>query len=150
MTQGQQTLAAIMLTDAVGFSARMSVNEVLTLELIRRDQQLMTSLCKQHQGRVLKSTGDGLLMAFSSAAQAVNCGLKIQRELHNRNADLAADQALPHRIGIHLGDVFFSESDVMGNGVNIADRLQAEAEPGGLCISQIVYDVVKSDRKSVV
>lgn len=144
MTQGQQTLAAIMLTDAVGFSARMSVNEVLTLELIRRDQQLMTSLCKQHQGRVLKSTGDGLLMAFSSAAQAVNCGLKIQRELHNRNADLAADQALPHRIGIHLGDVFFSESDVMGNGVNIADRLQAEAEPGGLCISQIVYDVVKS------
>ena len=133
-----------MLTDAVGFSARMSVNEVLTLELIRRDQQLMASLCQQHNGRVLKSTGDGLLMAFSSAAQAVNCGLKIQRELHSRNQTLEADQALLHRIGIHLGDVFFSESDVMGNGVNIANRLQAEAEPGGLCISQIVYDVVKS------
>jgi serine/threonine protein kinase/class 3 adenylate cyclase len=144
VTQGQQTLAAIMLTDAVGFSARMSVNEELTLELIRRDQKIMASLCKQHEGRVLKSTGDGLLMAFSSAAQAVNCGLKIQRELHNRNQGFDAEKALLHRIGIHLGDVYFSESDVMGNGVNIADRLQAEAEPGGLCISQIVYDVVKS------
>jgi serine/threonine-protein kinase len=133
-----------MLTDAVGFSARMSVDEVLTLQLIRRDQQLMTTLCNAHEGQVLKSTGDGLLMFFASAVQAVNCGLSIQRELQNRNQGVAPDQALLHRIGIHLGDVFFHESDVMGNGVNIAERLQTEAEPGGLCISQIVYDVVKS------
>nr|WP_228037477.1 protein kinase [Nodosilinea sp. LEGE 06152] len=133
-----------MLTDAVGFSARMSVREELTLSQLQRDQALMETLCEQFEGKVLKSTGDGLLMYFASAVQAVSCGLEIQKELARINASADGDLALLHRIGIHLGDVFFSQSDVMGNGVNIAARLQTEAHPSGLCISKIVYDVVKS------
>lgn len=144
MTHGHRTLAAIMLTDAVGFSARMSVNEELTLAQLQRDQALMETLCQRFEGQVLKSTGDGLLMYFVSAVQAVSCGLEIQKELHRLNGEAETDQVLLHRIGIHLGDVFFSQSDVMGNGVNIAARLQTEAQPRGLCISKIVYDVVKS------
>nr|WP_277874240.1 protein kinase [Nodosilinea sp. FACHB-131] len=133
-----------MLTDAVGFSARMSVREELTLSQLQRDQALMEALCEQFEGKVLKSTGDGLLMYFASAVQAVTCGLEIQKELHRINVNAEGEPALLHRIGIHLGDVFFSQSDVMGNGVNIAARLQTEAHPSGICISKIVYDVVKS------
>lgn len=144
MTHGHRTLAAIMLTDAVGFSARMSVREELTLSQLQRDQALMETLCEQFEGKVLKSTGDGLLMYFASAVQAVTCGLEIQKELHRINVNAEGEPALLHRIGIHLGDVFFSQSDVMGNGVNIAARLQTEAHPSGICISKIVYDVVKS------
>ncbi|MGP1375202.1 MAG: adenylate/guanylate cyclase domain-containing protein [Almyronema sp.] len=121
----------------------MSVNEELTLKLICQDLQLMEEVCQQAEGKVLKSTGDGLLMSFVSAVQAVTCALKIQKRLAERQAIDLSEQPLEHRIGIHLGDVFFSQSDVMGNGVNIAARLQHQAEPGGICISQTIYDVVK-------
>jgi WD40 repeat protein/class 3 adenylate cyclase/energy-coupling factor transporter ATP-binding protein EcfA2 len=137
-------LAAIVFTDGVGFSARMAADEEHTLELIRRDLQLMTELCQQFEGQVLKTTGDGLLMAFSSAVQAVNCSVAIQRAIAQMAETLSPEDLLTHRIGIHLGDVFFSETDVMGNGVNIAARLQTTAEPGGITISQMVYDVVKN------
>ncbi|HEY9888911.1 MAG TPA: adenylate/guanylate cyclase domain-containing protein, partial [Candidatus Obscuribacterales bacterium] len=143
-SQGQRTLAAIILTDAVGFSARMSVDEEYTLSLIHRDLQLMEKLCKQYEGRVIKSTGDGLLMCFASAVQAVSCSLEMQRQLTQAYEQIPAHKRLQHRVGVHLGDVFFKDADVMGNGVNIAARLQTEAYPGGICISQIVYDVVKS------
>lgn len=142
--QGQRTLAAIVVTDAVGFSARMSTDEELTLSLIQRDLRRMDALCQQFEGQVLKSTGDGLLMYFNSAVQAVRCTIAIQQELAHLNTTLSSDRVLLHRIGVHLGDVFFNQADVMGNGVNIAARLQTEANPGGICISQIVYDVVKS------
>jgi serine/threonine protein kinase/class 3 adenylate cyclase len=144
VTHGHRTLAAIVLTDAVGFSARMARHEESTLSQIQRDQELMQKLCQGFEGKVLKSTGDGLLMYFASAVQAVSCGLAIQQELARTDGHLDGEPALLHRIGIHLGDVFFSQSDVMGNGVNIAARLQTEAHPSGLCISKLVYDVVKS------
>ncbi|MEO0540513.1 MAG: protein kinase, partial [Cyanobacteria bacterium P01_A01_bin.105] len=137
--QGQRALAAIVVTDAVGFSARMSVDEERTLKLIHRDLKRMTGQCQDFNGQVLKSTGDGLLMYFVSAVQAVSCAIAIQKAL-----SLQTDDSLVHRIGIHLGDVFFSDSDVMGNGVNIAARLQTQASPGGICLSQVVYDVVKA------
>jgi class 3 adenylate cyclase len=142
--RGHRTLAAIVFTDGVNFSARMSTDEEHTLDLVRRDFKLMKKLCQQFEGQVLKNTGDGLLMYFVSAVQAVGCALEIQERIRAVAADLPARDVLIHRIGIHLGDVFFSETDVMGNGVNIAARLQAEAEPGGICISQTVFDVVKS------
>ena len=141
-SQGHSSLAAIILTDAVGFSARMSTDEEDTLGLIHRDLKLMETLCQQFEGQVIKSTGDGLLMCFSSAVQAVSCSLEIQRQLVTP-AQLS-QKRLEHRIGVHLGDVFFKDDDVMGNGVNIAARLQTEAHPGGICISQVVYEVVKS------
>ncbi|NEQ39301.1 MAG: NACHT domain-containing protein [Okeania sp. SIO3I5] len=143
--KGQRTLAAILFTDAVSFSARMSEDEEHTLKLIDRDLKLMANICRQFEGCVLKSTGDGLLMYFASAIQAVACATEVQKQLTENAANLPQKDILIHRIGIHLGDVFFSDNDVMGNGVNIAARLQAEAEPGGICISQTVYDVVKNN-----
>ncbi|OLP16590.1 hypothetical protein BST81_20550 [Leptolyngbya sp. 'hensonii'] len=142
--RGQRTLAAVVFTDGVNFSARMSQDEEGTLDRISQDLDVMRELCQRYDGRVLKSTGDGLLMCFSSALNAVTCALEIQKEITEAASLLPPDKALQHRIGIHLGDVFISESDVMGTGVNIAARLQSQAEAGGICISQTVYDVVKT------
>lgn len=144
ISDGQRLLAAIMVTDAVGFSARMSVDEGLTLRLIERDLILIAQICVDFGGKVLKSTGDGLLMYFLSAVEAVSCGLEIQRRLVDQALGLEPDQYLDHRIGIHLGDIVVSEQDVMGNGVNITARLQNYAQPRGLCVSQTIFDVVKA------
>ena len=142
--QGRRTLAAIVFTDVAGFSARVQDDEDRTLRLVKRDFDFMKKICGRAGGQVLKSTGDGLLMFFSSAVQAVTCALEIQRSFARAARKLPADQLLQHRIGIHLGDVFVDGADVMGDGVNIAARIQGEAEPGGICISQTVYDVVKN------
>lgn len=139
-SRGQRALAAIVVTDAVGFSARMSVDEENTLQLIQRDLALMAEHCEEFEGQVLKSTGDGLLMYFVSAVQAVSCAIAIQKAFHSQEKQ--AD-SLSHRIGIHMGDVFFNNSDVMGNSVNIAARLQTQAKPGGICLSKLIYDLVK-------
>lgn len=141
---GQRLLAAIMVTDAVGFSTRMSVDEGLTLRLIDRDLSLIAQICVDFGGKVLKSTGDGLLMYFLSAVEAVSCGLEMQRRLADQSLGLPPEQYLDHRIGIHLGDIVVSEQDVMGNGVNITARLQTYAQPRGLCVSQTIFDVVKA------
>jgi adenylate cyclase len=141
--KGQRTLTTVVFTDCVGFSARMSVDEDHTLDLIRRDLKLMRQLCQQFEGRVLKTTGDGLLMCFSSAVKAVECAIEIQQAIAQTAAQLLPNDSLMHRIGIHLADMYITETDVMGNGVNIAARLQTEADPGGICISQTVYDVTK-------
>jgi class 3 adenylate cyclase len=140
----QRTLAAIVFTDVVSFSARMHTDEVGTLKLLQRDFAEMRRLCAEHEGEVLKTTGDGLLLTFTSAVQAVACALAMQRQFAAEAKDPAAGSLLQHRIGIHLGDVLVQDKDVMGDGVNIASRIQSEAEPGGICISQTVYDVVKN------
>jgi adenylate cyclase len=144
LSEGQRLLAAIMVTDAVGFSTRMSVDEGLTLRLIDRDLSLIAQVCGEFGGTVLKSTGDGLLMYFFSAVEAVSCGLEMQRRLTDLALGLGPNQYLEHRIGIHLGDIVVSEQDVMGNGVNITARLQTYAKPRGLCVSQTIFDVVKA------
>jgi class 3 adenylate cyclase len=133
-----------MITDAVGFSTRMSVDEESTLRLIDRDLTLIGDICREFGGTVLKSTGDGLLMYFLSAVEAVSCGLEMQRQLVDLAVGLDAHQYLDHRIGIHLGDILVSQQDVMGNGVNITARLQTYAKPRGLCVSRTIYDVVKA------
>jgi class 3 adenylate cyclase len=139
----QRILAAVVFSDAVGFSARMAADEERTLGLVERDLGLMRQICQETQGRVLKSTGDGLLMYFDNALQAVACALEIQKQLANQSKSLSDDDVLNHRIGIHLGNVYLKDNDIMGNGVNIAARLQTQAEPGGICLSKTVYDDVK-------
>ena len=136
----QSSLAAIVFTDIVGFSRLMSEDEANTLPRARAELARLKGLCERHKGRVLKSTGDGLLMHFTSAVQAVACALEIQKPTP------AGEEKplLQHRIGIHLGDVYLDDGDAMGDGVNIAARLQAQADPGGICISKTVYDVVKN------
>ena len=141
---GQRSLAAIVFTDVVSFSAQMQADEENTLRLLARDFAAMSKICIEHQGSVLKTTGDGLLLYFSSAVQAVACALTMQRHFAFEGKRQPSAEMLIHRVGIHLGDVFVNDQDVMGDGVNIAARLQAEAQPGGICISQTVYDVVKN------
>jgi WD40 repeat protein/class 3 adenylate cyclase len=142
--KGQRILAAIAFTDGVSFSARMALDEAGTTLVIQRDLDLMARLCHQFEGHVIKSTGDGLMMYFPSAVKAVECAVEIQRQIAALATQLPPQEIMAHRIGIHLGDVAFSGADVMGSGVNIAARLQTKADPGGICISQTVYDVVKS------
>jgi len=143
-SESRRTLGAIVFTDVANFTRRVAQDETLTLGLVKRDLEMMGRYCGKFDGRVIKNTGDGLLMYFSSAVQAVSCAVKVQKILSDSAKKLPVGQVLKHRIGIHLGDVFLSETDVLGDGVNIAARLQQQAEPGGICFSQTVYDVVKN------
>jgi class 3 adenylate cyclase len=143
----QRLLAAIVFTDVVGFSKRMQTEEAGTLKLLERDFVTMRAFSAMHSGRVIKSTGDGLLLFFASAVQAVEWCLKTQRHFADQAAELEAKEVLKHRMGIHLGDVVVAAGDVMGDGVNIAARVQVEAPAGGICISQEVYAVVKNKMK---
>ena len=140
----QRVLAAIVFTDAVDFSARIGENEERTVELIREDIEVMRNLCAEFDGQVVKSRGDGLMMLFTSAVQAVSCAVEIQKCFADRLKTNPKDDRLTHRIGIHLGDVLMSDGDALGDGVNVAARLEEESEPGGICMSQTVYDVVKN------
>jgi class 3 adenylate cyclase len=144
VVSGQRQLAVIMFTDAVGFSAQMHEQEVATLNRIERDSEAMRRIAISHDGTVLKSTGDGLLIQFASAVQAVASALEIQEHFRTRHAAGVTTSTLRHRVAVHLGDVFVGQGDVMGDGVNIAARLVGEALPGGIAISQTVYDVVKN------
>jgi len=121
----------------------MAADERHTLALLERDFQLMRSLCTERGGRTLKTLGDGLLLYFTSAEKAVLCAIAIQKALAWAAAQRAPSDNLDHRIGIHFGEVFFNGRDVMGNGVNLAARLQTLAAPGGICLSQTIYDTVK-------
>ena len=141
---GQRQLAAIVFTDVAGFSSKVAANEERTLRRVREDLEFIGDLSAVHNGKIIKTTGDGLLISFGSAIDAVSFATEAQRKIYEQNVSLRPSDRLEHRMGIHLGDIFLTDSDVMGDGVNIAARLQSEAEPGGICISQTVYDVVKN------
>jgi len=141
---GRRRLAAIMFTDAVGSSRLMGDNEDHVMSLLKRDIRIIDDLCQQFEGRVLKSMGDGCLAIFESGVHAVECAREIQRHFGEQSRFLPENEVLEHRIGIHLGDVYVSDDDAMGDGVNIAARLQSEAPNGGICISQALYEVVKT------
>ncbi len=142
--QIQRTLAAIVVTDAVGFSKHMSRDEDRSLTIINRDLALISELCEFFEGKILKTVGDGVLMYFVSAVQAAACAVEIQKTFAGFVKSGTEGDHFTHRVGVHLGDIFFNQQDMMGTGVNVAARLEAEAKPGGICMSQVVYDVVKS------
>ncbi len=142
--QIQRTLAAIVVTDAVGFSKHMSQDEDRALSIIHRDLQLIGELCEFFEGQILKTVGDGMLMYFISAVQAAACAVEIQRTFGGFIQSGQASNHFVHRVGVHLGDIFFNQEDMMGTGVNVAARLESEAYPGAICMSQVVYNVVKS------
>lgn len=139
---GERRLTAVMFTDVANFSGLSETDEEQTLVSLRRDFEIMFDLLARHKGKLLKTLGDGLLCHFQSAVHAVKCAQDIQRVLAAAPVQSGA-VALKHRIGIHVGDVFVTETDIAGNGVNIAARLQSRALPGGVCISQTVFDLVK-------
>ncbi|MCP2729429.1 CHASE2 domain-containing protein [Symplocastrum sp. BBK-W-15] len=142
-----RVLAAIVFTDVESFTKKMVTDEQHTLELVHRDFQLMNQICQEFEGQILKSLGDGLLMYFASVEKAVSSSIAMQKAIATAATNLPESDILRHRIGIHLGEVFFNGNDVMGNGVNMAARLQTQAIAGGICLSQTVYDVVKNTIK---
>jgi adenylate cyclase len=136
-------LAAVMFTDTVGFTASTQANEGRTLELLRQQADLLRPLVALHQGREIKSTGDGFLVEFDSALKAVQCAVNIQRRIHERNSE-DGQAPIRVRIGVHLGDVVQSGTDILGDAVNIAARIEPLAEPGGVCVSGAVYEQVRT------
>ena len=142
--QIQRTLAAVVVTDAVSFSKYMSQDEDKALAMINRDLQLISEVCEFFEGQILKTLGDGVLMYFVSAVQAAACAVEMQKTFAGFVRNGQADEHFTHRVGVHLGDIFFNQQDMMGTGVNIAARLESAAKPGAICMSQVVYDVVKS------
>lgn len=136
-------LAAIMFTDTVGYTSSTQADEGRTLDLLRQQAELVRPLVAVHQGREIKSTGDGFLVEFDSALKATQCAVNIQRMIHERNAERGL-APIRIRIGIHLGDVVQSGTDILGDAVNIAARIEPVAEPGGICVSSAVHEQVRN------
>jgi adenylate cyclase len=139
----ERRLAAVLAADMVGFSRLMEVDETGTLARLKthRIELIDPAIAKNH-GRIIKTTGDGLLVEFHSVAEAVLCAAEIQRRMARRNADVAPARWMQFRIGVNLGDVIVDENDIFGDGVNVAARLEMLAEPGGICVSGAVRDQV--------
>ena len=137
-------LAAILAFDVAGYSRMMRADEEGTHERVKAHRRdLVDPLILQHHGRIVKFTGDGLLVEFASIVDAVLCAVEVQCGMHRRNADVAERQRITFRIGANLGDVIAEPEDIYGDGVNIAARLEALAEPNGICLSQVVHEQVR-------
>jgi TolB-like protein/class 3 adenylate cyclase len=140
----QRRLAAILAADVAGFSRLMGEDEegtLAALKEIRRD--LADPKINAHRGRVVKTTGDGLLVEFASVVDAVRCAVEVQREMALRNASVPATRRIEFRMGLNLGDIIIDEDDIYGDGVNVAARLEALAEPSGVLVSRTVRDHVR-------
>ena len=137
-------LAAILAADVAGYSRLMGVDEEGTHERLKAHlAELVHPKIAEHRGRIVKNTGDGFLAEFASVVDAVRCAAEVQRGMAERNADAPAEERIEFRIGINLGDVIAEEHDIFGDGVNVAARLEALAEPGGNCVSRVVRDQVR-------
>ena len=142
-TSVTRRLAAIVIADVVGYTRLMERDDTGTYARVRliRDEVVDPAIVS-HGGRIVKSAGDGLLAEFSSALAALRASIQIQRQMASRNAAAAADERIDYRIGVNLGDIMVEDGDIAGDGVNVASRLEALAEPGGICVSTGVYEQV--------
>jgi adenylate cyclase len=144
MTAATRRLAAILAADVAGYSRLMGADEEGTLAAVKEIRRAFWDpKTEEHHGRIVKTTGDGLLIEFASVVDAVRCAVELQQTMAARNAALPGDRRIAFRIGINLGDVILDEGDIYGDGVNIAARLEALAEPGGICVSRVVRDQVR-------
>ncbi|MGH6719674.1 MAG: adenylate/guanylate cyclase domain-containing protein [Alphaproteobacteria bacterium] len=142
-TGANRRLAAILAADMVGYSRLMGDDEAGTLARLRTHRlELIDPTIAKCRGRIIKTTGDGMLVEFASVVDAVTCAAEIQRRMARRNVDVAPDRRIEYRIGINLGDIIVEDDDIFGDGVNVAARLQEIAEPGGLCVSGAVLDQI--------
>ncbi len=140
----ERRLAAILAADVVGYSRLMGKNEEGTLFALKAVRREVTDpKIDEHRGRIVKTTGDGLLVEFASIVDAVRCAVDIQREMKWRCELTPAEDPIVLRIGINLGDIIIDEADIFGDGVNVAARLEGLADPGGICVSRIVRDQVR-------
>jgi adenylate cyclase len=138
-------LAAIMAMDVVGYSRLIGADEAGTLARVKAHRvELAEPLIAEHRGRVVKLTGDGTLVEFASAVEAVECAVAIQAGIAEREATKPEVRRIRYRIGINIGDIVLEDGDIFGDGVNVAARLEGLAEPGGICVARNVYDQVKT------
>jgi class 3 adenylate cyclase len=145
----QRRLAAILAADVVGYSRLMGSDEIGTLTSLKSHRrELVDAGIAEHHGRIVKTTGDGMLVEFASVVDAVACAVNIQRSMAQRNADVSQEKQIVFRIGINVGDIIIDGDDIFGDGVNIAARLEALCEPGGVCISRAANDEVR-DKLSI-
>jgi len=140
----KRKITAIMSSDVVGYSKLMGDDEAATVKTLEAYKNVMSALIDQHRGRVIDSPGDNMLSEFASVVDAVQCAVAIQKELNSRNAELPENRKMLFRIGINLGDVIQEEDRIYGDGVNIAARLEALADPGGICVSKTAFDHIET------
>ena len=136
-------LAAILAADVVGYSRLMGEDEAGTAKIVRERREAAAPIVAAHGGRIFKTMGDGILIEFASVVAAVECALAMQKQAAERNAEAPEAKSVVYRIGVHLGDVLVDGEDVLGDGVNIATRLEGVAEPGGVCVSGSAFDHVR-------
>jgi class 3 adenylate cyclase len=137
-------LSAILAADVAGYSRLMGVDEEGTHErLTAHLVELVDPKIEEHHGRTVKNTGDGVLAEFPSVVDAVRCAVEVQRGMINREPELPEERRIRFRIGVNLGDVIVQEHDIFGDGVNVAARLEALADPGGICVSRMVRDQIR-------
>src|SRR6516164_9767289 len=143
-TTATRRLAAILAADVAGYSRLMGADEEGTHKRLQAHRrELVEPKIAEHSGRVVKNTGDGMLAEFQSVVDAVRCAAELQRGMIEREAGVPEGSRIRFRIGINLGDVIVEDDDIFGDGVNIAARLEALAEPGGICISRVVRDQIR-------
>jgi class 3 adenylate cyclase len=140
----QRRLAAILSADVVGYSRLMGADEMGTLTSLKSHRrELVDPGIATHRGRIVKTTGDGMLVEFASVVDAVGCAVNVQRRMVRRNASVPEEKQIIFRIGINVGDIIIDGDDIFGDGVNIAARLQTLCEPGGVCISRAANDEIR-------
>jgi class 3 adenylate cyclase len=137
-------LAAIMFTDIVDYSRMMEADEQRTIAVLEEHNSIVFPLIENFDGEIIDAIGDGLMIIFDSVLSSCNCALNIQKAVHSYNSKTEDNHRFLLRIGIHLGDIWYEEGKVFGNGVNIAARLQPLAKPGGICISEDVYNQMRN------
>jgi adenylate cyclase len=140
----ERRLAAVLAADVAGYSRLMGADEEGTLARLKAVRRaLVDPAIASHRGRIVKTTGDGMLVEFASAVDAARSAVEVQRNMSAQNADVPQDIRIEFRIGIHVGDIIIDDSDIFGDGVNIAARLESIAEAGGICISDDAYRQVR-------
>ena len=135
-------LTCILAADAVGYSKQMGQDEEGTIRVLSAHRAVIDGIIAFHQGRIVSTAGDSIIAEFSSAVDSVRCAVEIQEALKTRNDSLPEHRQMHFRIGVNLGDVVVKNEDLLGDGVNVAARLETMAEPGGICISSSVYDQI--------
>ena len=144
MAAGERRLSAIMFTDVVGFTSLGQANEDLALRLLEEHREVVRPIIAKHGGVEVKTIGDAFLVEYPSVIEAVKSAMEIQRQMHDRNSRLQEYRRVMLRVGIHVGDVVHAQGDILGDAVNVSARIEPLAEPGGICISEQVYDHVRN------